>query len=75
MHQESWLKRNLPMVAAAGSTLVAVATVIGSAIIMSKLGDQIVLLEERLDNNTGWLLEEVIAVGQDVKDIRDELDS
>jgi phage-related minor tail protein len=74
MKHESWLERNLPMVAVTGGSLLALATMVGTAIVMSKMSDQIDELNERLDNNTGWLLEEVIAVGQDVKDIRDELD-
>jgi len=65
---ESWFKRNLPMVA-------ATVALIGGAFVVKNLSDQIADLEERLNNSTEWLLDEVIAVGDEVKDIRDELDN
>lgn len=71
---ESWLKRNLPMLATS-SSLVTATLLVGSAIFFSKLSDRIDELEEKLNNSTEWLLDEVIAVSDDVKDIRDELDN
>ncbi|WDS62183.1 hypothetical protein [Pseudomonas phage D6] len=62
---ESWLKKNLPMI----------AVVVGSVLMMGRLSYQIADLEGRLNNSTEWLLDEVIAVGDEIKDIRDELDN